>query len=284
MAQSSRNFCFTCNNYSDKSYLDLDSLEDVRFCGYGKEIAPSTGTPHLQGMVCFSRVKRVNFVRGELPGFHVEIMRGTAQQAWAYCIKTDPNATFTGELPILSRSNLAERYEAALALARSGAVEDMPADLYVRHFHTWRVISHEHASVSDLDDVCGVWIFGPSGCGKSRSVRADYPGHYDKPLNKWFDGYTDRYDGILLDDVDPSHLWLAPHLNRWADRYAFNGEVKGGTVRIRPNYVIVTSRYTIEQVFAACDESTRASILRRFKKIVKLGAPAHESPFRAFTQ
>lgn len=46
-----KRFCFTLNNYNDD---DLEKLKEYaqqwcQFAIIGKEIAPTTGTPHLQG-------------------------------------------------------------------------------------------------------------------------------------------------------------------------------------------------------------------------------------------
>nr|QIR82189.1 replication associated protein [unidentified] len=44
-------FCFTLNNYTEEDVGRLLALPSPYVCFFGKEVAPSTGTPHLQGML-----------------------------------------------------------------------------------------------------------------------------------------------------------------------------------------------------------------------------------------
>jgi len=69
---------------------------------FGRELAPSTGTPHLQGFVAFSGRRRLGAVRTLLPRCHLTSARGSAQQNRAYCIKDGAYEEF-GDVPTSSQ-------------------------------------------------------------------------------------------------------------------------------------------------------------------------------------
>jgi len=265
----SRAFCFTWNNYPDSYQATLDSLE-AKYYVVGKETAPTTGTPHLQAYVVWRNARSLSSVRGKLPGCHVSIARGNAQQNKDYCSKGGDFLEF-GDQP-LSREQIgraeADRWAAAWTHAKSGDIENIDPDIRVRYYAAIKRIGQDYLpSVPPLDDVCGTWIYGQSGCGKTRAVLAAYPDCFIKPRNKWWDGYQ-REHVVLVDDIDIFDRQLGGSLKHWADFAPFVAEVKGTSQRIRPSKLIVTSQYTIEEIWE--DQQTRDALLRRFTVLRKV--------------
>lgn len=101
MTQST-GWCFTLNNYTDADEAALRSIP-CRYMVYGREVAPTTGTPHLQGYIHFERTKRLSGVRAVFPHrTHLEPRRGSPEQAANYC-KKDGDFEERGVLPAQGR-------------------------------------------------------------------------------------------------------------------------------------------------------------------------------------
>lgn len=267
-----RGFCFTWNNYPP-NYSELLDILDVKYIVAGEEVGES-GTPHLQGYVYWRHAKTLQSCISKLIGCHVEIARGTPQQADVYCRKDQPPDHIVysrGELPLCSQDKgVAEkiRWESALQSAKLGKIEEVPPDIFIRHYSALRRIGVDYMpQVPRLDGPCGVWIHGLAGSGKTRSVLDQFPEAYPKPRTRWWDGYQGE-DIVYMDDVDVFDVSLGGSIKLWADAYPFIGEVKGGSTKIRPKRFIVTSQYKIEEIWQ--DEATRQALLRRFVVLEKL--------------
>jgi Putative viral replication protein len=92
---------FTLNNYND---IQLESLrllgETVKYLVFGREVAPSTGTPHLQGFIIFDCNHSLTKVKSLFPtgNPHLDVAKGTSTQAATYC-KKDHDFEEFGSLP-----------------------------------------------------------------------------------------------------------------------------------------------------------------------------------------
>lgn len=263
----SRSYCFTLNNYTEDEEKNVIKLNGVAtYVCYGREVGES-GTPHLQGFVQFASGKSLSAAKRALPRAHLEVRKGSITQAVEYCQK-DGDFHEVGTRPLDSAgkgSNEKERWENVRELARAGRVEEIDADVYVRFYGTLRRIAKDHmAAVSDLEGCCGEWYWGVPGAGKSYIARQENPGAYLKMANKWWDGYQGE-DVVIMDECELSAgNWAGHHLKIWADRYAFIAEIKGEARRIRPKKIIVTSNYSLEQIFGIDDQLVSA-LKRRFK-------------------
>jgi len=91
---NSQHWCFTLNNPSVGDEERLLNLVDASYVIFGREKAPTTGTPHLQGYVSFKKQHRMNKVRDLLDNIrtriHVEVALATDKDRCInYCKKGD---------------------------------------------------------------------------------------------------------------------------------------------------------------------------------------------------
>jgi len=258
----STNYRFTHNNY------DNTALEDTVPCLYiiyGKEVAPTTGTPHLQGVIRFASKKSFKQVIDLLPGCNIDPCDALTA-AIAYC-KKDGDWTERGEAPMSQQekgNSEKDRYKRARAHAEKGEFDLIDSDIYIRHLGNLKKIRAEkQVQPAQLTELSNTWLYGPPGSGKTSRAFAENPGAYLKGLNKWWDGYTNQ-DCVIIDDMDPFHKSLAQEFKAWAHHMPFPAETKGGTLCLRPKKIIVTSNYSIDEVWE--DQVTKEAMHRRFKK------------------
>ena len=231
---------------------------------YGLEVGES-GTPHLQGYVHFPNAVSAGHVKATLGNrVHIEIRHGSIQQAVQYCKK---EGTFF-ERGHVRQSTKENKYADIVELAEQGKLvtikEDYPFFYLMYKPKLEALMAPDlHPFTDDLHDHFE-WWYGPTGTGKSRKIWELYPKHYDKQMNKWWDGYL--YDEIVvIEEVDPKKCeHMAYFFKRWCDRYPFRAEIKNGHLNnIRPQKIIITSNYTIKECFP--NQQDYEPLLRRFK-------------------
>lgn len=255
------NYSFTINNYTDE-HIRMLNEHTCRAIGYGKEVGAS-GTPHLQGWVCYKNQRRENSVRKKLKGAHIEGAR-SIHKLIEYC-KKEGDYTERGDIPMSNKEkgdSERDRWEVTRTLAKEGKLDDIDPDIYVRMYGTLKRIRDDHAPPPKaIDTLEHQWYWGPSGTGKSFKARTENPGAYIKLNNKWWDGYKGE-DTVIMEDLDVYDKALGGDIKRWADHYPFPAEVKGSVKVIRPKKLIITSNYPPEEIWE--DDRTIGPIRRRF--------------------
>lgn len=241
---------------------EFNSLTDS-YLIIGKETCPSSSRQHWQCYLVLKARQYFSYIKKRFPAAHIERSRGSPEENRSYCSK---DGTFTefGTLPSTGRGG--GRFKDVLASAEAGDIESIKNSdpgLYIRYKKTLE--SLRLFDSTDLKGSCGCWISGPPRCGKDYAVHQRYGASlYVKNINKWWDSYEGE-STVLISDAEPAHSsFLGYYLKIWADRYKFTAEIKGASMKIRPKFIVVTSNYTMQEVFYG---KTLDALLSRFDQI-----------------
>jgi len=280
----SRAWCFTINNYSTEEFEGLKKVP-AQYIVIGREVGDH-GTPHLQGYVYFTDAKSRSSVSKMFPRSHLEKRFGTSTQAAEYC-KKDGDYWEHGEEPV-EPSEARERggkstkilWDKILEHVRRGDTEYVAVNYPKIYIQLKPRLESLHApTVAPMSgELLHEWWVGESGTGKSKALWELYPAHFEKPLNKWWDGYKHE-EIVAIEEWSPQNICTSSSLKRWADRYPFAGEIKGGVMqRLRPRKIIVLSNYRPDQCFTMVEDLN--PILRRFT-ILEFPKDIQRARFRA---
>jgi len=237
----SKSWSYTLNNYDDKDVTFFEKLEGITRHRCAKEIGES-GTPHLQGVVCFRKAYRLSALKKLHDRVHWEPTK-SLDHSINYCGKGDVIIDF-----FFSAQGMRSDIKVACDMIKDGKnmieVATNYPDVYVKYNRGMEKLEHLLAKLPK-DFPTEVLVFhGPSGCGKSRKAREIDPNLYNvmTPNGKggalWFDGYNGE-ETILFDDF---YGWVSYELIlQITDRYPMKVNVKGSTVHRRWTRVIFTS-------------------------------------------
>lgn len=262
----SRNYIFTFNNYpTDLSLFNAKLSEICQYAIYGKEIAPTTGTLHLQGYVQLKCKERLTGLSKKLPGCHLEQARGGYDANFAYCSKEGLSFTHGYPDTVGKRKGLEEACEAIKNGTRLLSIAEEDPLVYARYSRGLQALSDILVKPRNFKTEV-FWFFGPTGSGKSRRVYDEEPDLYTKsPINKWWDGYCGQ-SAVIIDDYRRDFCTFA-ELLRLFDRYAYPIERKGGTSAFGSRRVYITTPRSPRETWEGRSDEDLRQLLRRIDHV-----------------
>lgn len=206
-----RAWCGTINNWSQADWDKIQLLGD-----YGcvaQEVAPTTGTPHMQWYLYFKNKITFGSLKKKLPRSHIKICMGNADENRTYIFgpydkvqpdgslkhkDANPTAIEWGDIPSQgARKDLDTLRDRIMNGAR---VDDIAVEN--------PILFHQYGrTLTKLEDIAlrkrfrtemtkGIWYWGKTGVGKSHRAYENFKPetHYDLNLqdNGWWEGYQQQ--------------------------------------------------------------------------------------------
>lgn len=267
----SRVWSVTWNNPDGDWELHVHNMSDqVQYAVFGRETAPTTATPHLQGGVRFKRPQRARAVRRLFPGCHVERAHSPSS-LFAYCKKEGDYVEFGRLLRQGERTDLQPFYEKIRAGDPVAKLfEDYPKQT-LQYLGNIERIRLRLIGQKEREPPKVWWIYGSTGVGKTKYVHDREDGLWTSSNDlKWFDGYEGQ-EAVLIDDFrcrDVSYGFLL----RLLDRYPLNVPIKGGFVPWVPQRIYVTCPMSPEEAFEnmLSEKDDISQLLRRIHHKIRL--------------
>lgn len=266
---TAKNFLCTLNLEKEevdfwKTILEeLHKKTEARYTVGQLEKGEETEHPHIQFFMNFEKTARITKITKVNKRVHVERVK-VNHGADKYCMKEDTRVEGPiefGEKPFDPASKT--DWDDIKEKAKAGKLEEVPSWVYVSHYNKLKAIAKDHMKFEDCEHLRGIWIYGKAGSGKSRWVREHCKPLYPKLCNKWWDGYQGE-PYVVMDDIMPEHKFLSQQLKIWTDRYDCILETKGGAVHSQYQWFIITSQYSIDEVFE--DSRDREALHRRIQE------------------
>jgi hypothetical protein len=223
-SQRAQYWVWTLNNYTQEEVDLLNSLvessSDVAYVSYGYEVGEN-GTPHLQGHLELTRRLRLNQVKAILgQRLHLQVRRGSFEQAQEYCAK-DGNVVTFGERVSKGSGKRTDLDELAEAIRNGGKKRELAVtfgkefikfrkgiDQYYDLFATKRfeIFHGPFRWAHSISRNKSTIFHGAAGIGKTEYAKyllpnALFVSHLDD-----LGGFNEDYEGIIFDDMSFVHL------------------------------------------------------------------------------
>lgn len=273
--QRFRNFCFTLNNYTNEELIQLQEkgLKEVKYIIVGQEIAPETGTPHLQGFVIWRNAKTLKASIKCMPKrSHIEICKGTPYENFLYCKKEGNVSWELGDRPEkVGQGKRNDMLEIKKQVANNICIKKMLENDDIINYQQLKYAEglKKYYEVERNWKPVVKWYYGATGTGKTKTAYEEYKEktgtdniYFSMDTGKWWDGY-DAQEYVVIDDMRKDFMKFH-QLLKLLDRYPYKVETKGSTRQFVAREIIITSsqhpasmydtREDIQQLLRRIDE------------------------------
>lgn len=226
----------------EEDYDKVDCfLRDKKFTYwiYQHEVCPTTGREHRQGAFRLQNAISFSALKEVCKSWHIEPTRSESH-AFKYCCKEETRKSGTKTVMFGSPPKMGKRSD-LVSLAqcvREGKDDKQIAEEYPSGFIRYNkgILALRSAlSTYRVSKPIVRWYYGSAGSGKTFAAVGLDEDYYIKDGTQWWDGYRPGQH-VIIDDFDGK--WPFRDFLRILDRYKYQGQVKGGYVKINSNITI----------------------------------------------
>lgn len=264
----SRTFVFTINNYTQQ---DIDTFttdnfrKQVRYYIYGFETGEKEETPHMQGFIIFHNQKTFLQLKKILPRAHLEKTKGNTEQNTAYCSKDGDYQEYgTPPKPQGKRTDLEVIKQKVLSNTPLQDIIPIIQDYQQLKFMEG-LMKYQKPTECKKKNI--LWYYGGTGSGKTRQAIKQGGDDYYISMNnlRWWDGYYGQ-KVVILDDFRKDFCTFH-ELLRILDRYPYRVQIKGSSLWLQAETIIITSCFRPEDVYETREDVKQ--LLRRIDRVVE---------------
>lgn len=262
--KTQKNWCGTWNNpdLADEQfceYLKMLLGDDIQYFIFQREIAPTTGTHHIQWFVIFANRKNFNTVKSIMPrGSHIEPCKGNAVENRTYCSKRDTQYSSPYEGGEFVQERQRTDMNNIIALAKSGASDTELLELYPSQTFMYqkriqelrRTFKKEEFS-KRCRNVEVFFYYGVTGTKKTTRILKQHGLQNCFVVDNYgtfmFDGY-EHQQVIILDEYEGQEKMITK-LNKILEPNPYKMNIKGGVVWACYDKVYFISNLSFDELY-----------------------------------
>lgn len=264
-----RRYRITVNNYKK---IDISKFKKLNYTYLiiGDEIAPTTGTPHLQVFV---------ILKNDWKDGYVKWIKAVGTKRWSVLdcnASNESNSKYCRKEKVLfekgefsaqgSRSDIRLVREMCQQNKSIREISKVCSGYQaIRYAETYYKYNEPKRKIGPVEII---WIWGASGVGKSSYCweRENLDDIVTPTTEKWWDDY-DQHPVVLIDDIDSEWCGFKRFL-RITDIYPYRVETKGGTRQIAAKRFYITSSVKPQHIWE--NEEDQKQLLRRLTKVIHM--------------
>lgn len=251
--------------------------KNVNYIIWQKEKGEKTGKEHIQMYAEFTKALTIGQIKKIFGECHIEMRKGSQEQAIKYCSKTDTRIDGFWELGVKKeqgkRNDLIEVAEKIKKGDKMSKIADEYPVTYIKYNRGMEklkfIVDSKNKKFRKIETIV---LWGAPGTGKTKFATENSEDYFKldnyKSDHLWFDGY-DGEKTLILDDFYGNIKF--DYFLKILDGYDLRLEIKGGFTWAKWEKIYITSNKHPDEWYNIIkyDENLKGAYKRRINKIIE---------------